>query len=178
MRVPVDPIYGRPKGDPDDDEHGQPRIEGGAREERDEPVIARKLSVGPDDGKSFPCKRPHRERNEEGAGGDVAGNHIARSSAKGRANSEAQGRGTEEEQDHEQAPNPGSVTRVDPIEEKPVAVKYVEVDSCWQEDEANEEREGKEGLHAPHGGCAMANLVEAGVGRESACGDGDEQQEK
>ena len=94
------------------------------------------------------------------------------------AKPKTQRRGAEQEQDREQAPNPGSVTGIDPIEEKPVAVKYVEVDSGWQEDETNEEREGKEGLHAPHRVRAMANLVEAGTGRESARGDGDEQQEK
>ena len=140
--------------------------------------MARKLPMRPHDGEALPPKRPNRNGHESRHDGDPAGGKIARRPAESRPETKAPEGCTEQKQHGDETPHPRGAPRVDPVEEKPIAMKYVEVDDRWQEDQAYEERVSEKGLRSPHCFTAVANLVTAGIGGQRSRGDGNKQQEK
>jgi len=136
------------------------------------------LPVRPNHRKPLPGERPNRQCHESRGHGDTAGGKITRRTTERRAEPKTREGGTEQKQHGNEAPHPRRALRVDPIKEKPIAVKYVEVDDCWEENQSDEQRVGEKGLGSPDPLTAVANLVTARIGGQSSRGDGDKQQEK
>ena len=153
-------------------------MERSARKIPGEPVIFGELSVRTNQGQPSPGQWPNAECENENSTRDTANGHFTIDPTQSSAEAESERGYSGDRNEHQYSPYPRGTSGIDPVEEKPITMKYVEVESCWYQKQPDEERVPQEGLHAPHGVGAMTDFLTAGVGCESPGRERDEQQKK
>lgn len=178
MRASIDAVDHPHERGAQQDQHDEARIERSAREIPSEPIVSGELSVRTNQGQPPPDHWPNTERENESPTCNTANGDLTIDPTQSSAEAEPERSYSRDRNEHQYPPYPRGTTGIDPVEEKPVTMKYVEVESCWYQKQHDEERVPQEGLHAPHGVGAMTDFLTASVGGESPGRERDEQQKK